>query len=40
MEGIVKTLKDTFGFIERADIVKDVSQLCMYAQPQVVGGRV
>ena len=23
-QGIVKTLKDSFGFIERADIVKDV----------------
>ena len=25
VEGVVKTLKDSFGFIERADIVKDVS---------------
>lgn len=23
-QGIVKTLKDSFGFIERADVVKDV----------------
>ena len=25
LQGIVKTLKDSFGFIERADVVKDVS---------------
>ncbi len=25
VEGVVKTLKDSFGFIERADVVKDVS---------------
>ena len=25
VEGVVKALKDSFGFIERADIVQDVS---------------
>jgi len=25
VQGIIKTLKDSFGFIERADMVKDVS---------------
>ena len=26
-QGIVKTLKDSFGFVERADVVKDVSSV-------------
>ena len=25
VEGVIKTLKDSFGFIERADMIKDVS---------------
>ena len=29
LEGVVKTLKDSFGFIERADMVKDVSKLIL-----------
>lgn len=34
LQGIVKTLKDSFGFIERADVVKDVRAERKFADVQ------
>ena len=33
VQGIVKTLKDSFGFIERADMEKDVSRISHLPSP-------